>query len=127
MRLITVFMLVFVFLAGGCATGVKKHATQKSQQTSLQEPSDQSYSNEESWSPEVYSQPAKKVSSEKEEQLSIRQIQRALKKAGFYKGEIDGKAGPKTKEAIMKFQKAYGLKTDGVVGKRTSVELHKYL
>jgi len=50
-----------------------------------------------------------------------------LKKAGFYQGSIDGKIGPKTKEAIIKFQKASGIKADGIVGKKTSLELNKYL
>ena len=59
--------------------------------------------------------------------LSIRQIQTALKNAGFYKGPVDGRIGPRTKEAIKEFQKARGLKADGVVGKRTSAELNKYL
>jgi peptidoglycan hydrolase-like protein with peptidoglycan-binding domain len=59
--------------------------------------------------------------------LSIRQIQTALKNAGFYKGPVDGRIGPRTKEAIKEFQKANGLKADGVVGKKTSAELNKYL
>lgn len=134
MRLITAFMLVVIFMLGGCATGAKKQVAQsqphtyvKSQQTYRQEMPDRSYDNEESWSSEVYDKPVKKTSAEAGEQLNIKQIQRALKKSGFYKGEIDGKTGPKTKEAIMKFQKARGLKADGVVGKRTSAELRKYL
>lgn len=60
-------------------------------------------------------------------QLSPRQIQTALKNAGYYKGPIDGKIGPKTKEAIRSFQKAKGLKADGMVGKRTTEKLSKYL
>ncbi|MBN1526470.1 MAG: peptidoglycan-binding protein [Candidatus Omnitrophica bacterium] len=54
-------------------------------------------------------------------------IQRALKSAGFYAGSIDGKIGPVTKAAIQAFQKAKGLKVDGVVGPRTWAELQKYL
>jgi len=56
-----------------------------------------------------------------------KQIQIALQKAGFYKGKIDGKIGPQTKEAIKAFQKANGLKADGIVGKRTIEKLNKYL
>lgn len=59
--------------------------------------------------------------------LSIKQIQTALKSAGFYKGPIDGKMGPKTKEAVKAFQKANGLKADGVVGKKTWMKLAPYL
>lgn len=54
-------------------------------------------------------------------------IQKALKNAGFYTGSIDGKIGPKTKKAIVEFQKANGLKTDGKVGPRTWAALEKYL
>lgn len=59
--------------------------------------------------------------------LSAKQIQTALKNSGFYKGQIDGKLGPQTKEAIKAFQKANGLKADGIVGKRTLKKLGKYL
>lgn len=55
------------------------------------------------------------------------QIQTALKKAGFYSGEVDGKVGRKTKEAVKEFQKANGLKADGKVGKQTWSKLQKYL
>jgi peptidoglycan hydrolase-like protein with peptidoglycan-binding domain len=54
-------------------------------------------------------------------------IQTALKNAGFYQGEIDGVIGRETKEAIMKFQGANGLTADGTVGSRTWVLLSKYL
>lgn len=54
-------------------------------------------------------------------------IQKALKNAGFYSGAIDGKVGPRTKNAILEFQKAKGLKADGKVGPKTWVELEKYL
>ena len=47
------------------------------------------------------------------------QIQAALKNAGLYTGEVDGKLGPKTKKAIQEFQKANGLKADGKVGPKT--------
>lgn len=57
----------------------------------------------------------------------IKQIQIALKKAGFYRGEIDSKIGPKTKKAIIDFQRSKRLKPDGVVGLKTWEELSKYL
>lgn len=56
-----------------------------------------------------------------------RDIQKALANAGFYNAAIDGKIGPKTKKAIMEFQKAKALKVDGKVGPRTWAELEKYL
>ncbi|MCX5680431.1 MAG: peptidoglycan-binding domain-containing protein [Candidatus Omnitrophica bacterium] len=54
-------------------------------------------------------------------------IQRALKNAGFDVGTVDGKIGPKTKKAIEDFQKSKGLKADGKVGPKTWMELEKYL
>ena len=54
-------------------------------------------------------------------------IQTALKNAGFYKGDIDGQIGSKTKQAIKKFQGANGLNPDGAVGSRTWEKLEKYL
>jgi hypothetical protein len=42
--------------------------------------------------------------------------QKDLKTLGFYKGEIDGLIGPKTKAAIRSFQRTHGLVDDGIVG-----------
>ncbi len=130
-------IVLSVFLAlilAGCATGSKKQATpsqpvvsEQSQEAYQQESYSKSYDAGDTWSSESYAKPAKKTYSEAAIQLSPKQIQRALKSAGFYQGSIDGKIGFKTKEAIMKFQKAKGFKADGVVGKKTSAELRKYL
>lgn len=59
--------------------------------------------------------------------LTARQIQLALKNAGFYGGSIDGKLGPKTREAVRAFQRSNGLTADGRVGSKTSGALAKYL
>ena len=68
------------------------------------------------------------VLSTEEEVLSRdKKIQEALKIAGYYDGEVDGKIGPKTKKAIREFQAAKGLKVDGVVGPKTWAELEKVL
>ena len=56
-----------------------------------------------------------------------KEIQTALKNAGLYAGTIDGKTGPRTKKAILDFQKANGLKADGKVGPKTWAALEKYL
>lgn len=58
---------------------------------------------------------------------SIKDIQIALKNAGYYAGPVDGKAGEKTKKAIESFQKTNDLAPDGVVGQKTWVKLKKYL
>lgn len=58
---------------------------------------------------------------------TVIEIQTALKNAGFYTGQIDGKSGPVTKKAIEDFQKANGLQADGVVGIKTWALLSKNL
>jgi peptidoglycan hydrolase-like protein with peptidoglycan-binding domain len=52
-------------------------------------------------------------------------IQKALKNLGLYTGPIDGKIGPKTKEAILEFQKKNNLTVDGKVGPKTWALLQK--
>jgi peptidoglycan hydrolase-like protein with peptidoglycan-binding domain len=56
-----------------------------------------------------------------------KQIQQALKNAGFYAGKIDGEIGPKTKKAIESFQAQNGLKADGKVGRKTWKALSAHL
>ena len=58
---------------------------------------------------------------------SAKEIQLALKNAGLYAGQIDGKIGPMTKKAIEEFQKANNLKADGKVGLKTWAALSSYL
>lgn len=54
-------------------------------------------------------------------------IQKALKKAGYYDGPLDGKVGPGTRDAIRAFQKDNGLTADGVCGRGTWAKLKSYL
>jgi len=58
---------------------------------------------------------------------STREIQQALKNAGFYQGAIDGKMGPMTRGAVQEFQRVHGLADDGVVGKQTWAKLSLYV
>ncbi len=46
-------------------------------------------------------------------------VQRALMRAGFDPGPIDGRLGKKTRSAIKAFQRQHGLTADGVVGEKT--------
>ena len=55
------------------------------------------------------------------------EIQTALKAAGFYSGNIDGKLGPASHKAIQAFQQSNSLKVDGKVGPKTWSALEKYL
>ena len=54
-------------------------------------------------------------------------IQRALKTAGYDIGTVDGKIGPRTRSAIVAFQKTNGLNADGTVGVNTWAKLQTYL
>ncbi|OIO32617.1 MAG: hypothetical protein AUJ70_05115 [Candidatus Omnitrophica bacterium CG1_02_40_15] len=58
---------------------------------------------------------------------TTKDIQTALKKAGFNPGSLDGKMGPRTRQAIKDFQKSKGLVPDGAVGPKTWASLSKYL
>lgn len=71
--------------------------------------------------------PQEKAIKEKLPKDRKKQIQIALQKAGFYKGKIDGKIGPQTRQAIREFQKSKGLRVDGVMDSKTWEELKKYL
>ncbi|MDD5120025.1 MAG: peptidoglycan-binding domain-containing protein [Candidatus Omnitrophica bacterium] len=68
-----------------------------------------------------------KASSEVKERPTAKQIQTALKNAGYYQGSIDGKTGKNTRQAIKEFQKANNLSADGRVGKKTWAVLKAYL
>ncbi len=60
-------------------------------------------------------------------QATKKDIQAALKNAGFYNGAVDGKFGQLTTAAVKDFQKANGLKEDGVVGQQTWAKLSEHL
>ncbi len=51
--------------------------------------------------------------------LQVPGAQVALNRHGFYKGPIDGIAGPMTRRATRRFQRSKGLEPDGIVGRRT--------
>ncbi len=58
---------------------------------------------------------------------SVKNIQTALKNAGYDPGTIDGKMGSQTRKAIKSFQKDNGLTADGKVGKKTWAAMEPYL
>jgi peptidoglycan hydrolase-like protein with peptidoglycan-binding domain len=69
----------------------------------------------------------KKVIGEVKSRPKVRQIQVALKNAGFEPGIIDGRMGKQTREALKAFQKANNLPADGKIGKKTWSLLREYL
>ncbi len=53
-------------------------------------------------------------------------IQQFLSNNGFNPGPIDGQSGPKTKNAIVSFQKENGLLADGIAGNKTKAAMRAY-
>lgn len=64
---------------------------------------------------------------EAERNFDALDVQKALARAGYYKGELDGISGPMTREATRAFQEANGLKIDGVCGPLTWEKLRLFL
>lgn len=58
---------------------------------------------------------------------AVTQLQNDLTVLGFYTNSIDGWFGPKTYDAVVKFQKSKGLKPDGIVGPITKNALNNAL
>jgi len=58
-----------------------------------------------------------------DEGSDVRTLQQRLQLAGFYYGNPTGIFGPITEESVKRFQKAYKLTVDGVVGKNTLAKL----
>ena len=52
--------------------------------------------------------------------MNVQEIQRRLKALGFDPGPEDGNMGPRTRDAIRAFQRAHGLKDDGIIGPVTT-------
>jgi peptidoglycan hydrolase-like protein with peptidoglycan-binding domain len=128
-------VLLAVLLSGCATTSIREdqdsHIEQLSNRISDLEAElkskDEEISSLESLLKELRASLVKKPKESVDVNLSIRQIQTALKNAGFYKSTIDGKMGPKTLSAIKEFQEANGLKADGIVGRRTTEKLREYL
>jgi peptidoglycan hydrolase-like protein with peptidoglycan-binding domain len=54
----------------------------------------------------------------------VRQVQKHLEEEGFSPGPIDGIFGPRTKSAVIAFQKSKGIFADGIVGAKTWTTLN---
>lgn len=53
----------------------------------------------------------------------VRELQGRLKFLGYYNGTVDGDFGSATLTSVKRFQTAFGLKADGVVGAKTKLKL----
>lgn len=49
----------------------------------------------------------------------VQYLQSTLKTLGFYKGNIDGIFGSQTKNAVITFQREFGISQDGIIGPNT--------
>jgi len=58
--------------------------------------------------------------------MNRKQVQKHLKSLGYYHGNIDGVYGPKTKRAVKRFQRKFGLIVDGIAGPQTISALKFY-
>ena len=62
---------------------------------------------------------------EGDESALVEDMQKRLKKLGFYSGDITGHFGEKTTKAVRKFQDENDLTVDGIAGTKTLEEIFK--
>ncbi|MDD5128597.1 MAG: peptidoglycan-binding domain-containing protein [Candidatus Omnitrophica bacterium] len=120
----------FIFSLNGCASSKKKDLEMQGLRNQVAALESQSSAKTE----EVVSEQTTVMETdnldktgETKDRPSPRQIQAALKNAGYYQGVIDGKIGKQSRQAIREFQKANNLSVDGKVGKKTWAALREYL
>ncbi len=139
------FLILFIFAVtlAGCATGSKQKdleiqglrnqvsalesqiQSKDEEINSLREASTKATAEEKT---EVTKKSSKKkVIGEAKSHPTSKQIQVALKNAGYNPGSIDGRMGKQTKDAIKAFQKANNLNENGKADKETWNLLREYL
>lgn len=139
---VLVSLVIFVMGLSGCATARKQReleiqglknqisvleAQLQSRDEEISSLRDTISSQQEKEAQEIALAPKKKIIAEAKSRPKTRQVQAALKNAGFYNGEIDGKKGRQTREAIRAFQRANSLSVTGKVNRRTWSLLKPYL
>ena len=56
---------------------------------------------------------------------AVKDLQKLLASVGFFEGPVNGKFGPLTEAAVIKFQESNGLEADGIVGAATKKRLNE--
>jgi outer membrane murein-binding lipoprotein Lpp len=131
-------LAAFVISLSGCATACKQKETQiqgLKNQVSALESQVQSKDEEINGLRDTLTKAAdekeakakRKFIGEIKSRPNTKQVQIALKNAGYNPGTIDGRMGKGTRDAIKAFQKAHNLAADGKVGSQTWNLLKEYL
>ncbi len=134
--------MFFIISLSGCATarkqneleiqGLKNQISVLESQVQSKDEEINSLKEQLAKAPEVKEQPEQAVAKKRivypvKSRPNIRQVQIALKNAGFDPGSIDGKMGNQTRIAIKSFQKAHDLPANGKMGRKTWDLLREYL
>ena len=59
--------------------------------------------------------------------MNVEKQQLLLSFLGYYNGKVDGVAGPKTQDAIRRFQEKYDLRVDGIFGAQTEAKIREII
>jgi len=139
---ILLFLSIFMFSLSGCATGRKQKDMEiqgLKNQISVLEAQIQSKDEEINSLRDALDKATvkkeiavkemgkKKIIGEVKSRPKVREIQIALRNAGYNPGAIDGRMGRQTRDAIRAFQRTNNLPVDGKVGKQTWSLLKEYL
>lgn len=123
-------LIISGLLLSGCATGIERIEKLESRLDTLEKKCVVTAEKKEPETPRQVSGTAVIADSASKtmipESPTKKDLQAALKNAGFYQGEVDGKFGPKSKKAVEDFQAANDLKVDGKVGANTWDKLKEY-
>lgn len=133
--IVVLVMLTFSLYLAGCATVPTGDIRSLQRRVSALEDRQQAIERNITYPETITATPAQpRVIEVREASLTVdpaamnsRDIQTALRRAGYDPGPIDGKIGPQTERAVKRFQTEKGLKVDGVVGPETRRALAEYL
>jgi len=129
MKIFYLLSFLFVFFIFGCSSIQIKNKESNLNDSLLKT----TVLNENNTSEVLEEENEEGVSSVEEEEnkeylnMSGKDVQIALKNAGYYKGKVDSIIGNKTRDAIRRFQIDNDLMADSIAGKRTKKKLFSYL